>query len=444
MNHPNEIIGNPSKKQHSKLWLLCLPWVVWALGALFYAYEYLLRVTPNAIAPDLMRAFSLSAESLGSLAAVYYLSYTVMQLPVGILIDRYGPRKLLTFASLMCALGTYLFVSPDLSIARIGRFLVGFGSAFAFVGVLKLSANWFNPHRFALLSGLASSLGVVGAIFGVVLMTALGDLFGWLGTVVYSAHFGIFLALIIFLVIRDQPSGGTSTVSPIEHERMTLKDIFRTFLKIIVNPHMWLIGVIGFLLYLPTTSFADMWGELYLEQARHMTKTEASWANACIYFGWGLFAPFSGYLSDRMKHRRIPMILSGFLAAIVITIILYVPNIPTWGIFVLLFVFGALYSAQPIVFAVAREISPDRASGTAVATTNMLVMLGGVFVQPFVGKLLDWVGGSSVVDGVHIYPVTSYQIALAILPIGLVLGALLTMCLPETFGDRYKRELKEL
>ena len=195
------------KTLYSKL-LKLLPWCVWVLGALFYAYEYLLRVTPNAMATDLMRSFNLSAESLGGLAAFYYYAYTPMQLPVGILVDRYGPRRLLTFASLICAFGSYLFAQDNLLLAQIGRFLVGLGSAFAFVGVLKLSANWFMPHRFALLSGLASSLGVVGAIFGVVLMTALVEVAGWLQTVIYSAEFGVFLAVIIFLIVRDQPKNG--------------------------------------------------------------------------------------------------------------------------------------------------------------------------------------------------------------------------------------------
>ena len=166
-------------------------------------------------------------------------------------------------------------------------------------------------------------------------------------------------------------------------------------------------------------------------------------ANACIFLGWGICAPIAGYVSDRIKRRRLPMIIGALLAAAVAVTILYVPDLPKWSIFILMFALGAAYSSQPIVFAVAREISPVRASGTAVATTNMLVMLGGVFMQPFVGRLLDWFGDSQFINGVHVYSISNYQFALTFLPIGLVIAAVLAYILPETFGECYERELKE-
>lgn len=411
-----------------------LPWVIWVLGAVFYAYEYLLRVTPSVMADDLMRSFHLTGYSFGAMSALYYWAYTPLQLPVGVLMDRYGPRRLLTFASLMCALGSYMFVQTDhIAIAQLGRFLVGFGSAFAFVGVLKLATIWFTPHRFAMLSGLASALGVVGAMVGDVVMGTFVESLGWLQTVVYSAHFGIFLALILFLIIRDQPKGVQVTPTMVSHEEVTFKDVWANFLRVVANPSMWIVGLIGCLLYLPTTAIADLWGIHYLEQARGFTKIEASYANACIFLGWGLFAPVSGYFSDRIQQRRRPMIIGGIVAAILMCIIIYVPNLPHWGIFALLFIFGASYSIQPIVFAVAREISPHRASGTAVATTNMFVMLGGLIFQPIVGELLDWWGQSHVVNGITIYSVQSYQVALSVVPIGLVIATVLTMLLRETY-----------
>lgn len=143
------------------------PWLVCMLGALFYCYEYYLRIAPSVMTADLMRAFAISAAALGNLTAFYYYAYTPMQLPVGILMDRYGPRRLLVIAVLCCALGSYLFTQTShIGIAQLGRFLVGFGSAFAFVGVLKLSALWLAPERFAFMSGFATTLGMLGAVIG--------------------------------------------------------------------------------------------------------------------------------------------------------------------------------------------------------------------------------------------------------------------------------------
>ncbi len=115
--------------------------IICAIGALFYCYEFILRIVPGVLQSELSAAFgNVSASTFGQIAALYYFAYSPMQLPVGMLMDRFGPRRLLTLACLCCTLGSYLFsYSTFLWIAGMGRFLVGFGSAFAFVGVLSLA-----------------------------------------------------------------------------------------------------------------------------------------------------------------------------------------------------------------------------------------------------------------------------------------------------------------
>ncbi len=119
------------------------------VGALFYCYEFLLRILPGTLQSELSIAFGhISATTFGQLAALYYFAYSPMQLPVGMLIDRFGPRRLLSFACLCCMLGSYLFMTfSSLWIAGIGRLLVGFGSSFAFVGSLTLMMHWL-PRRY--------------------------------------------------------------------------------------------------------------------------------------------------------------------------------------------------------------------------------------------------------------------------------------------------------
>src|SRR5580700_7715839 len=148
-----------------------MPWVICGLGALYYCYEYLLRITPSVMTQELMRMYHLTATEVGLFTAYYYHAYVPLQIVVGLLMDRYGPRRLLTFACMLCAVGTYLFGSGySLHIAEAGRFLVGFGSAFAFVGALKLATIWLPPHRFALISGIITCLGMMGAMIGDILL----------------------------------------------------------------------------------------------------------------------------------------------------------------------------------------------------------------------------------------------------------------------------------
>lgn len=125
-----------------------LGWIICSLAAIFYCYEYLLRIAPSVMVPELMQAFRANATELGILSAFFYFVYTPMQIVVGLLSDLYGPRRILTIAIITCAIGSYLFSTANILLAAaIGRSLIGFGSAFAFVCILKLAAIWL-PQRF--------------------------------------------------------------------------------------------------------------------------------------------------------------------------------------------------------------------------------------------------------------------------------------------------------
>ncbi len=163
---------------------LLLAWLICALGAIYYSYEYFLRISPSVMEYPLREHFNLSATGFGLLSAFYYYAYVPLQIPVGVLLDRYGPRVLITLACLICVIGIFMFAgTTDFWIAAAGRFLVGFGSAFAFVGVLKLATIWLPENKLAMVSGLASALGTIGAMIGDNLLGGLVIKVGWRETV---------------------------------------------------------------------------------------------------------------------------------------------------------------------------------------------------------------------------------------------------------------------
>lgn len=418
--------------QKSMRWF---PWLVCGLGALFYSYEYFLRITPSVMMPDLMRTYGIDAESFAILSAFYYYAYTPMQLPVGVLMDRYGPRRLLSFACLVCVIGSTIFVSTGTyALAGLGRFLVGFGSAFAFVGVLKLATIWLPPERFALIAGLTSALGTVGAMLGDILLTKMVNQVGWRATTLSFAVVGLCLAFLILFVVRDntpEAKALDTRTSQWEHHESIAMAIFRMF-KVLLNPQMWVNGAIGCLLYLPTTAFAELWGIPYLETAYGYSDSLAALANSTIFLGFTIGGPLVGFFSDKLRNRRIPLMLGGVTGACTIATIIYFPGLSYFAVFSLLFLLGFSYSVQVIVFAVSREISPESASGSALAITNMFVMIGGILATPIIGKLLGlhWTG--VILNEVHVYSPENYRFALAILPLGLLLGAALVGFIKET------------
>lgn len=404
-------------------------WIMCTFGALFYCYEYLLRISPSVMTNDLMGSFAITAGALGNLIAFYYYIYTPMQLPVGVLMDRFGPKRLLVFACLICAFGSYLFASAThTSVIAIARLLVGFGSAFAFVGVLKLAAIWLPKNRFGMVCGLATALGMVGAMIGDIAMANIVNHHGWRSTVMYSAIVGVVLAIVILFVMKE---AGSHTDS---HEKTTFKHLLPDLYQLIKNPQIWLNGIIGCLLYLPTSAFAELWGVPYLQSTFDFSRQNAAAAVSMIFLGWAIGGPIAGFISDRVRLRRLPIIIGSIVAALLILVLLYSHDLSKFSVYTILFIFGAFSSAQVLVFAVGREISPAKLSGTSVALTNMLVMLGGVIFQPVVGILLDTRWNGLKANGVPIYTVSDYKFALIILPIGLALSAILMLFMKETYA----------
>jgi len=180
--------------------------IVWGLAVIFYFYELMLLVSPSVMMDDLAITFKTSAEQLGSLAAFYYYAYALMQIPVGLLMDRFGPRILLTLAAAFCAVGCLIFGSAhSLLIAQIGRFVMGVGGSFAVVGCLKLASLWFPVNRFAFLTGIMVAVGMMGGVFGQAPIAKIVMSIGWRDTVLLGAVAGMILSLIIWFVISNHP-----------------------------------------------------------------------------------------------------------------------------------------------------------------------------------------------------------------------------------------------
>lgn len=396
------------------------------IGAIFYCYEFILRIIPGVLQTELSTALGhISATTFGQISALYYFAYSPMQMPVGMLMDRFGPRRLLTFACLCCTLGSWMFtLTTSIFLVGAGRFLVGFGSSFAFVGVLSLALHWLPRRYFSLVAGLMTTLGMLGLFYGEVQITEWSQRIGWENVLLFISLLGCGLSVLILLVVRDGPIGHQANKHP-------LPDFFRNVLKVLLAPEIWVIGFVGACLYTSLSVFGELWGKTYLEQAHHLTKVEAAKTVSAVFLGWAVGAPIAGYLSDRTGRRLLPLVLGAILSLICISLVLYMPGLSYSNLNVLLFLYGVFSSTEIIVFIMAKECSGVELTGTVFAATNMIVTFGGVIFQPLVGKLLDTFGDSGIVGGEHIYTVVDYQVALSILPISLMLVTILAFFIKD-------------
>lgn len=400
--------------------------LVCAIGAIFYCYEFVLRIIPGALQSEISAAFgNISASTFGQLSAFYYFAYSPMQLPVGLLMDRFGPRRLLSFACLCCTVGSYMFsFSTSMLVASMGRFMVGFGSSFAFVGVLSLALHWLPRRYFSLVAGLITTLAMFGLVYGEMKITKMAVSLGLQHVLSMMVIFGSILTVIIVLIVRDGPGGSQVKSQPIV-------EFFHNVVRVLTSPQVWVIGFVGACLYTSLSVFGELWGKNYLEQAHHLTKMQAAKTISMMFLGWAVGAPVLGYLSDVSGRRVLPVVIGAIASLFCISIILYWPGLSYPVLNTLMFLYGVFSGSEIIVFVMAKENSGAQLSGTVFAATNMIVTLGGVVFQPLVGKLLDLFGSSQLVHGEHIYGVEDYQLALSILPLSLLLVTIIAFFLKD-------------
>ena len=400
------------------------PWLIWVLGATFFLSEYFARVSPSVMLPDLMHTFDTNALALGTLSACFYLAYIPMQLPVGMLVDRFGPHLLLTIMALLCGLACLLFgASYNLFLAQLSRFLMGFSASFAFVGTLKLALMWFPSNRFGLLAGLTQALGMLGAVIGEAPTAILVNHAGWRITMFIMSGTIILLGILIGLIVRDKPL--TVTQKPIG----LLKGLF----IVMKNSQTWLNGFYVGLLYAPSAAFAELWGVNFLTQSYHLSRPLAGAAIGTIFIGWTIGGPITGWLSDRIGRRKPMLLLSSLFGIIFMSSVIFIPNLPITTIFILLFCYGLTNTGVAISYAVASEINAPNISGTSIAFANMASVLIGACFQPIIGWLLDLFQYNTTHNGVHMFTATEYRWALLALPICSLLSFIFAFTLKETF-----------
>jgi MFS family permease len=388
---------------------------IWAIGSLFYLYEYFVRVVPSVMEGDLELAFGANAAQIATAVGMYLMAYSPMQLVVGPLFDVFGTRKLLVPASFILTLSCLLPLVPSdhLVYFGLGRFLMGFSSAFGFVGVMYLCTIWFPAKRLAMLSGLTTALGMLGAITAQTCLSSLNAQLGWHSTWYLSAAFGIPVTCLLMFCIPKHPDWLPKPRG--KHIWISCKNNLKQVFK---NKQTWLIGFLSSALFMPLAVFADFWAIPYFVNVSHFTGGQAVKLTALLYLGWTLGAPLVGWLSDRFQTRKIPLFVSGLLSSFVFTWIICIPTASFATIAFLLFVLGLCSSGQVVGFIACVELNTKQASGSSIAVINMIVMWLCGFVQTLTGYLIDLFKPCCNLQ-------QTYQLSLCVVTLSLVLGTVL-------------------
>lgn len=402
-------------------------WVVWGVSALFFFFKNIVEISPSVMTHELISEYNISATDLGNLTAAYFYSYFLMQIPVGLLLDRFGLRKVTTLAILLLSFGLFIFfLSEHLTTAIFARIIMGVGAAFAAINCLKVISLWFSPHQFAFMTGLTMTVAMLGAIGGEAPLAILIKEIEFKNTIFTLFIIGLLLTIFYFLIARDSPKNLEIKSTAINPQRFS-----KGLKQIISSTDNWIIAIFSALCYAPISVLGGLWGVPFIMQAHDLSKVHAATLVSLIFLGFAFGAPLFGYLSEKAGRRKPYLYIGTLVSLALILVILYIPQTHiTLGLN--FFGFGFFISSFMISFTVIHEYNLPIVTATAIGLMNTFNALLGAISDSIIGKFLDLNFSGQIKNTIHHYSVRDYQISLTTLPVYLAIAFLLLLLTKET------------
>jgi sugar phosphate permease len=412
-------------------------WTSYMLVAAGYVLAYFHRMAPAAIATDLQRSFLASGTELGALAAAYFYTYTVMQIPVGVMADTLGVRKIVAIGAALAGVGSVIFGMADtLAIATIGRILVGLGVSSMFISLMKLNSVWFHDRHFGTIGGMSLLLGNLGAVLAATPLVWAVTQTSWRNVFVAIGLFSIVLAVLVWFLVRSHPGeAGLPSMRELEGKEAHPPHHghwYDGLLKIMKNRATWPgfwpnLGVGGSLF-----AFAGLWGVPYLRDVYGMERNVAANHTMLLLFSFAVGALLIGMLSDRLG-KRVPVIVGG----IAVYVLCWLPLVFAWHMpaslgYLLFALMGLSAAGFTLTWASVKEVNPPALSGMATSVINTGGFLGAAVLQPLVGWAMDQGWDGRQLAGARVYSEQNYQLGLGIMLGFAIVGLLGAMTIRET------------
>ena len=408
--------------------------LAWLLCAIFYFYQYAVRSAPGVMREELVAAWG--GNYLGGLISAYYVAYALMALVAGLLLDRYGPRQTFPHRIAVVGNGCLIFAQGSLAAGMVGFVLQAIGAIFGFIGASYVAARYLPARMLAIFLGLTQALGMAGAAFGtkpvhLAIDPAGSFRVGWQEVWIGFMVMGFVLALATWIVMPREKGDSAE-----HHGALSLASVLQPFKTVFGNPQSWLAGIIGGLLFVPTTIGALVWATAFLHDGQHMSMADAASDAFMVPVGWVIGCPLLGYIADRIGRRKPVLIGGAFVMLAAGLMAIYVPE-GTFPRYSVALVLGIASGAAMIPFSMMKEANPPQVKGTAAGVMNFLVFLTTGIMSPFISHLM--VPGSD-----HVLTLHEFQVALQPLVGGIVIALVLSFIIRETGARRADAAEKSL
>ena len=401
----------------SRLWLAA---TLCGLAGLFYVYDYFIQVSPSVITDELMQALSVNVAQLGTVLASFSFVYVLMQIPAGMLLSKYGVRRIFSLMVVVSSLGVFLFSSAHNPwTAAAGRGLIGAGAAFAFLGVLNLAAQWL-PHRyFSLTAGIVAFAGCLGSIAGQAPMSHMLNYLTWREVFFYAGILCLILSVIYWLTLRDN-----KLYLPKRRE----SDQWVVLRRVLRNKQAWYSFLLSFCAWASVGGFAALWAVPYLVRTQGLTTTQAGSHLIWFWLALGLGSPIFGYITAHVRDITRPTSVCFFMGILGFIGVMWIHPNQLWWLDISLLLLGSASSGNALSFGVLKNQVTKKEFGTASGINNLAAILAAAMLQVAGGFILHALnpGNGKMTAS---FSTASYMLAFAPVGLFLVIGFLTSVFL---------------
>ena len=392
------------------------PLMLWIMLTLFFAFQFILRLTVGILREDIMGQYQIDTILFGSLAGFYYLGYAGFQIPIGILLDKFRPKNVAVTFMLITCVGTIIFANaPNYNILLLGRFLIAIGSASAFLSIVKIINSYFPKKYHSMMIGISFTIGLAGAVFGSNPTKYIFNVFGY-----NNSFLAIILSIFAISIITFSINDKNSTRFDVK-EAKSLN--LARFIQLITNKYIIIIGVLGGFMVGSLEGFADIWAIPFLQTTQNLSEHESIFTTSCVYMGMCAGGPLLAYINKYFKSSTTLITLTGIFTCFIF-LILFNFQISFNIIALLMFIMGILCCYQLLVFIFVENFVEQSLIGATIAIINCINMSFGWLFHKLIAILLDYQGGINGDTNITIYSADSYYAAMSIVPILALIGSL--------------------
>ena len=394
-------------------------WSAWTILVLFYAYQYILRVIPNILLPYMQEKFGVDGLVFGQFSGVYYTGYALAHIPFGILIGRYGLKKVLPWAFIISAGGLWPIIYSDSWIyPLIGRALTGVGSSCAIIAVFHFLALTFPPRKFSKLLSIMVSIGLIAAIYGSAPLALLVEGFGCHAVITSLMFAGVVLSILAHTVFYKEE----------EEKSVNISEAFR----ILANKRVVLMALAAGLMVGALEGFPDAWGAAFLSMKYNLSTAQAAQVTSYIFLGMLVGCPICSWWAGYKNRYFQVLITLGVVMAAGFFVTLGVPQLPYLLLSVIFVFIGICCSYQVPAIYVGSSFVPQKLASLTATLINMIIMTFGHIMHTMIGGAVDSFGGLN--------SLAALEKALMIIPAVCVLGIILLFIIWRQNTEHFEAE----